>query len=117
MKRIFLMMLFSLFCLSSCSLQSAPPESIHEELISHQWCIKNNHVKTGELEFLSENQIKLTADIGSETMDLEGTCFINDQKISVISDDWGELSFSYRLEREYLYLQFFDKEIVLEKEE
>lgn len=108
---------FIVCCLVLCSCQPAPPENAAEELISHSWNVVNKSGEShGKLKFLADNRLSFNSDIGDEEMQIEGVYFADDKNLTVTSNEWGDVVFSYRLENEYLYLTYYEREIKLKKE-
>ena len=103
---------FSVACVS------APPRFPGEEIRLYEWVgldekgAKNEAL--GHLSF-SDNSLTPTAQRGQCSLCLEGECIIDDQKITVLSEEFGTVVMGYELSSEKLTLFYSEKSAVLVK--
>lgn len=98
-----------LFITSSC--RNAPPASAKDEITSYQWTFTDLSENThGSLSF-SDGKIKISDDI----IDFCEDCAIDDNCITVCSQNYGTVIINYSLDGDDLQLEYLGKKISLKK--
>ncbi len=114
-KRISIMLcvFLTVILLSSCKV--SPPSDASEEIAAYAWISQN---ETGECRMsFDEDNIILSCSLSDEeSMKLEGRYFADGDTITVESEDYGTISFKFRLENEKMTIDMYNMSIVFTKE-
>lgn len=107
--------IFIILLLSSCT--PAPPTSSANELVSHKWILVDSFDKSkGSLSF-SDGRILFDAQIDENTVfKLNEEYIIDEEKITVASENYGILVISYKISGNRLSLSYTGNKIILKKE-
>lgn len=101
MKRIaFILAIILIITLCSCTV--SPPDSAAEELVLYSWKLKsenddNNKNGNGTLNFENGNIILNVNKPDKSELKLNEHYEIDNEKIIIVSEDYGNLTFKYRL--------------------
>ncbi len=114
-KRISIMLcvFLTIILLSSCKV--SPPSDASEEIAAYAWISQN---ETGEcrMSFDGDNIILSCRLSDKESMKLEGRYFADGDTITVESEDYGTVSFKFKLENEKMTIDMYNMSIVFTKE-
>ena len=94
---------------------ASPPGSAGEELVRHRWILGEGKERQCRLTF-SDHTLTLTAQGFGEEVSLSGDCFVQEQRITVLSEEYGTVCFDYSLRGDKLLLSFFGKNMTLVKQ-
>ncbi len=93
----------------------SPPESAGEELTRHHWELPQpSGARSCTLDF-AQDRLTLTASGFGEDVNLTGECLVGDGTVTVLSEDFGTVSFDYELDGEKLLLRYCGRCMTLVK--
>lgn len=99
-------------CLLMAGCVNAPPLDASEEIKRYEWVrTDENGAKnetSGHLAF-SGSSLSLTSSYGESRLDLNGECIVENDTITVITDDFGSVVMEYELSSEKLTLKYAGK--------
>ena len=78
-------------------------------------CTDSPPLSSAEL-FVKNNSLTLEAELNGEKTSIKGECFIDNEHITVISDDYGTVVFDYKLNDDKLILEYYKKNITFIKD-
>ena len=103
-----------LLLLPGCT--DSPPLSSADELNLHRWSIFSDTDNISGILFFKNNSLTLEAELNGEKTSIKGECFIDNEHITVISDDYGTVVFDYKLNDDKLILEYYKKNITFIKD-
>ena len=103
--------MFCVLSLSGCTLRRASPESAAMELDSRDRISADGKAS---LSFDGGNAA-FTAETTDGTLTICGEYFADDEKLTIVSDQWGTMVFPYRFEKGRLVLSYEGRELLLDK--
>ena len=104
-----IMILLSVLLLCACI--PAPPETPQEEMIRHHWRAETGE---GELSF-EENTFTMILKQEKSSFTLKGEYLLSEEQLTILSDNCGVMTMSFRIADNKLYLNYSGKECIFVK--
>ena len=101
--------IFISLLLSSC--RDSPPASAKDEITSYEWTITDVSGNTHGYVSFPDGKIKISDDL----IDFTGDCTIDENCITVNSENYGVVNISYTIDGDTLELEYLGKKISTKK--
>lgn len=110
MKKITITCLLLFLSVTGAGCIAAPPDSPAEEVVRYKWRPSDevNSAVRGELLF-NDDEILFAARLSDTEVRLRGEYLIDDNTITVMSEQYGTVCMDYELSSEYLTLTYYGK--------
>ena len=112
MKRIiftvFVPIIIIMMSLNGCSMREAPPENKRQQLSASTWQLESDHAK-GSIVIKENNFTMRIYEDNSEPFVVNGTCWADDDFITIVSDDSDPVCMAYDAASGRLTLSYYDK--------
>lgn len=115
LKKLFAALILFLFIIMSSSCSGAAPLTSNEEIKLHRWNIYSETDDISGFLTINKNELTLDAELSGEKISLNGESFIDDNRITVLSDEYGTVVFEYKLIDDKLTLVFYNKKLTFIK--
>ena len=99
-----------------CSCTAAPPSNCRDELIMHKWVIYDSFEKEKCTLSFADGRMMISAEIGDNSVfEFNEEYIADNEKITIISENYGVLNIGYKIKNDSLVLTYIDKEITFKK--